>query len=662
MIVVGVDTGGTFTDLLLWDGRAHKRVTALKLPSTPDNPALAVLEGLEQLLGRNPARVVHGSTVATNALLERKGARTAFVANQGFTDLIAIGRQNRARLYDLQYHPPPEMAPAAMRFGAPGRIDASGREIEGLSEEAAERLAGAVAASGAQSVAVCLLFSFLNPAHEKRLASALRRRGIEVSPSHEILAEFREYERAATTLINAYVAPVMRRYLCDIEDGLGAGRCLRIMQSSGGAISAATARREPVRTILSGPAGGAVGALALGHAAGFDRLIAFDMGGTSTDVCLLDGGLPLTVESSIAGLPVKTPMIGIHTVGAGGGSIARFDDGGALAVGPDSAGADPGPACYGRGEVVTVTDANLVLGRIVPERFLGGSMALFPERAEAALAALGKGAFLAATALAEGVVAVANANMERAIRRISVEKGISPADFALFSFGGAGGLHAAHLARSLGMKTVIVPRFPGILSALGMLLADIVKDYSQTVMLLGEAATHRVLSALFAPLEARAGKDMAAEGAPREAVRFARLLDMRYAGQSFELPTPFGEDFVSAFHALHERAYGYRDPAKPVEVVTIRLRATVVTGKPHFPDLEGAGAAPDAAALLPAREAIFDGLSAKTAIYDRDRLRPGNRFAGPAVVTEYSATTLVPPFAEATVDARGNLILHLSGE
>jgi len=496
MIVVGVDTGGTFTDLVLWDGAGG--VTVFKLPSTPGNPALAVLEGLRIVAGEVAARVVHGSTVATNALLERKGARTAFIANRGFTDLIAIGRQNRARLYDLNYQPPPELAPAELRFGAPGRIDSGGREIEALSGQQAELLAETVAASGAESAAICLLFSFLNPAHEQRLAEALRRRGIEVSPSHEILAELREYERAATTLINAYVAPVMRRYLGDIEDGLGPGRSLRIMQSSGGAISAATARREPVRTILSGPAGGAVGALAIGRAAGYERLIAFDMGGTSTDVCLLDAVLPLAVESTVAGLPVKTPMIGIHTVGAGGGSIARFDAGGALAVGPHSAGAEPGPACYGRGEDVTVTDANVFLGRIVPERFLGGSMPLYPERAGAKLAALARSAHLTPLALAEGVVAVTNAGMERAIRRISVEKGFSPADFALFSFGGAGGLHAAQLAGSLGMKTVIVPRFPGILSALGMLLADLVKDYSRTVMLAGAAATAEALEGLFA--------------------------------------------------------------------------------------------------------------------------------------------------------------------
>jgi N-methylhydantoinase A len=658
MIVVGVDTGGTFTDLFLWDGEGG-RASVLKLPSTPENPALAVLAGLRTLTGEAAARVVHGSTVATNALLERKGAPTAFVANDGFTDLIAIGRQNRARLYDLEYHPPPELAPAAMRFGAPGRIDAAGREIEALTEEQAERLARAVAASGAQSVAVCLLFSFLCPAHEQRLARALRRRGLDVSSSHEILAELREYERAATTLVNAYVAPIMRRYLGDIEDGLGPGRSLRVMQSNGGAITAATARREPVRTILSGPAAGAVGALELGRAAGFDKLIAFDMGGTSTDVCLLDGGLPLAAESRVAGLPVKTPMIGIHTVGAGGGSIARCDAGGALLVGPLSAGADPGPACYGRGEWPTVTDANVVLGRIVPDRFLGGTMPVHPERAAATLAALAGCAGLSLAALAEGVVAVANAGMERAIRRISVEKGFSPADFALFCFGGAGGLHAAYLARALGMKTVVAPRFAGILSALGMLLADVVKDYSRTVMLAGDAATAASLDALFAPLEARARADMAAEGARPRAVALTRLLDMRYAGQSFELLTPYAPDFAGAFHALHERTYGSNDPARPVEVVNIRLRATAATEKPRFPAPGPFRETIAPAAILEPRTAVFDGQAVTTAVYDRDRLLPGNRFAGPAVVTEYSATTLVPPFAAAEVDGHGNLILRL---
>jgi N-methylhydantoinase A len=517
-------------------------------------------------------------------------------------------------------------------------------------------------------VAVCFLFSFLDPTHERRMGEMLRGLGLPVSLSSDILAEFREFERTSTTVVNAYVSPIMTRYLTDLRRGIGSGSGqaggkgagLRIMQSNGGSISADTAMRESVRTILSGPAGGAVGALALGRAAGFDRLITFDMGGTSTDVSLMDGGLPLTMESSISGYPVKVPMIDIHTVGAGGGSIASKDPGGSLAVGPESAGADPGPICYGRGdERVTVTDANLYLGRIVPERFLGGGMSLDADGARKGIERLAKELGLGPAELAEGVLAVANANMERAIRVISVEKGFDPREFTLLSFGGAGGLHCAELARLLGMPTVLVPVDPGILSATGMLMADVVKDYSRTVMRPADEFTGQIMETPFAELEREGLAELAAEGVPGERVIHERFLDMRYQGQSFEIVVPFGPDMTERFQALHEKRYGYRNADKPVEVVNIRLRSrgTADRREPEPGVMRGEEIA--AEAVLGTQEAVFDGVTVTAAVLDRAALKPGNLFTGPAVVTEYTSTIVVPPGAEVRVDPWSNLVMKL---
>ncbi len=654
MAVVGVDTGGTFTDCICQgpDGG----FLLVKLPSTPDNPARAVLEGLARL-GIIADRVVHGSTVATNAILERKGAVTAFVATAGFEDTIAIGRQNRPELYDLTSRKPPCLVPEALRFGAPGRVSAEGALIEDLDEAAARELAVRVAASGATSVAVCLLFSFLRPEHEKRLGQALAEAGLTVSLSHEILAEFREFERASTTVANAYVAPVMDAYLADLETGLDKRSALAVMQSSGGLATASTARREPVRTILSGPAGGVVAALAVGKATGYDRLITFDMGGTSTDVSLLDGVPSLAMEAVVAGITVKSPMLDIHTVGAGGGSLAWLDAGGALRVGPESAGAVPGPACYGRGEALTVTDANLFLGRLAADHFLGGAMPLFPDRLPSLFTALADKAGLTPVALAEGIVTVAEAAMERAIRVISVERGHDPADFALLSYGGAGGLHAVSLARLLGIGTVVVPDNPGLFSALGMLLADVIKDYSSTVMLASDRTDVVELAMLFAALEARAKADMAAEGFTPDRVMLERQCDMRYKGQSHELAVRFVADPFSAFHVRHESVYGFRHEDAVVEVVTLRLRARGRTDKPTFMPCAHLRADVPAAARLGARPLTWHGRELSAQWYDRERLVPGNRFDGPALVAEPSATTFVPPQAAATVDAYGNLIL-----
>ncbi|WP_338669792.1 hydantoinase/oxoprolinase family protein [Pseudodesulfovibrio methanolicus] len=670
MLTIGVDTGGTFTDFTFVHGTDTGTYKTL---STPHNPAEAVLSGLRHILagqlpgarlGETDLAVVHGSTVATNAILERKGVPTALVTNEGFTDVIEIGRQNRAALYDLHYRRQPHIVPARLRFGVPGRVTAEGETLVPFDEAAAERVVGQIRNSGARSVAVCFLFSFLDPAHERRMGAMLRELGLPVSLSSEILAEFREFERTSTTVVNAYVSPIMTRYLTDLQQGLGAGSGrsagLRIMQSNGGSISADTAMRESVRTILSGPAGGAVGALALGRAAGFDKLITFDMGGTSTDVSLMDGGLPLTMASSISGYPVKVPMIDIHTVGAGGGSIASRDPGGSLAVGPESAGADPGPICYGRrGEQVTVTDANLYLGRIVPERFLGGGMALDADGARRGIERLAGELDLAPAELAEGVLAVANANMERAIRVISVEKGFDPREFTLLSFGGAGGLHCADLARLLGMPRVLVPVDPGILSATGMLMADVVKDYSRTVMCPAAEFTDRAMDAAFADLERDARQELGDEGVPPERVVHERFLDMRYRGQSFEIVVPFGADMAERFQVRHERRYGYRNADKPVEVVNVRLRSRGIADRREpEPGKKGGQRVADGA-RLGTQKAVFDGAAVATAILDRAALAPGNRFTGPAIVTEYTSTIVIPPDVEVRVDPWSNLVVKL---
>ncbi len=669
-LIIGVDTGGTFTDFV--HATAHGWGVH-KVLSTPDDPSRAVLAGLAHILDihdqQTAMQVVHGSTVATNAILERKGVPTALVTTAGFEDVLEIGRQDRPALYDLCGRREPPLAPASMRLGVAGRMDCRGRELEPLDQADLARVVRAVAHSGAQSVAVCLLFSFLDPSHERAVAQALaesdRTRGLPVSASHEILAEFREYERTSTTVVNAYVSPLMDRYLARLQEA--APGPLRVMQSNGGSISAATARAEPVRTILSGPAGGAVGALEAGRLAGFHRLMALDMGGTSTDVCLMDGDLPLTTESGIGGLPVRLPMIDIHTVGAGGGSIATLDAGGALTVGPESAGADPGPACYGRGEGVTVTDANLFLGRLSPEHFLGGTMRLDPDRVAGPMAALAHRAGMSPRAMAQGILDVANAGMERALRVVSVERGFDPRDFTLLSFGGAGGMHAAFLARLLSMPRVLIPADPGLLSAMGMLRADVIKDYSRTIMRPLDDLDDAALERAFAPLEKQAARDMAAEGFGDATVTesaLERSLDMRYKGQSFEIAVGMVAGgpaaLARAFEAEHERRYGHANPGKPVEAVNLRLRARAAPPRPDpGPEAEPTADMPQAA-RLDVRPVVFDGIEHDTALLDRASLLPGNTFHGPAVVVEYSSTIVVPPGCRGRVDGRDNLILEFN--
>lgn len=655
MLIIGVDTGGTFTDFIWQDGElqgVHKRL------STPRNPAEAVLAGLREVAGDNPFQLVHGSTVATNALLEKKGARTALITNKGFEDIIEIARQNRPNLYDLDVKKVPPLVPQRDRFGIPGRVDHDGCIIEEVSSEELAPLLEILTGEQVESIAVSLLFSFNNPTHELLVEKVLSPLGLPISLSHQTLAEFREYERTSTTLINAYVSPKMDTYLGELEEQSGA-ETFRIMQSNGGSISAATARRESVRTILSGPAGGAVGAAVIGKQSAQPKLITFDMGGTSTDVSLIDGQLPLTTESTIAGYPVKVPMIDIHTVGAGGGSIARLDRGGSLQVGPESAGADPGPICYGKGDQLTVTDVNLYLGRLIPDHFLGGGMQLDVAKVRQKVESFAAELQLDPVETAEGVLAVANTTMERAIRTISVERGHDPREFCLFSFGGAGGMHAVELAKLLQIPRVMIPTSPGILSAYGMLQADVVKDYSRTVMLSEAETDYDKLHELLKPLADQARRDLVAEGVGAERIELQPMLDMRYVGQSFELLVDLDEDFVAGFHRRHRQAYGYCNVQNRVEIVNLRLRAF---GRPeHRRDIElpKGELDPLPEARLGSKPVIFSGTGYESSVFDRALLQAGNRIVGPAILVEYSSTIVVPPGWQLEVDPYGHLLMEV---
>jgi N-methylhydantoinase A len=667
---IAFDTGGTFTDcVFLRDGR----VEILKIPSTPRDPAAAIGQAIEQILSsgtdRSALDLVCGTTVGTNALLQRKGGRVALVTTRGFEDVLEIGRQARPRLYDLFVVKTEPLVPQSRRFGLGERLDSNGRALLSPTHADIARIVRAVVHSGAESVAVCLLFSYINPAHEKAIARELKSAGLAVSASFQILPEYREFERTSTTVINAYLVPVMSGYLTEIErkalalSGRGPGRPeVRVMQSNGGILSARAAAREPVRTILSGPAGGALGAQYVSETAGFDRIITFDMGGTSTDVSLMDSGgrsfLAATSESVVSGLPVAVPMLDIHTVGAGGGSLARFDRAGALRVGPESAGADPGPICYGRGTKPTVTDANLVLGRIPGAGLLGGAFALDAGRARHFMNRE-RGRMRSVEEFAQGIVDVANAVMERAIRVISVERGHDPADYTLVAFGGAGALHACDLAAALEIPRVLVPCFPGALSALGILRADVTKDLSRTIRqdVQKSAQFQANLRQAFAALEREGHKQMRAEGFPGSNVRIDRGLDMRYSGQSYDLSVPFAGDYVSKFHRAHEQRYGYCDRTRSCEVVSIRARFTGRTAKPGLPKSEPGGSDAREAAVSKS-EVMFAGRRFAATVYDRSKLRAGNRIPGSSIVTEYSATTFIPPRWAGRVDSHGNILLE----
>jgi|CZKC01.1.fsa_nt_gi N-methylhydantoinase A len=662
---IAMDTGGTFTDcVFVCDGRLE----ILKVPSTPDDPARAIMNALEKVMvAADPAlELTCGTTVGTNALLERRGGRVALVTTAGFEDVLEIGRQARPKLYDFFMDRAAPLVPSERRFGLRERIGADGKVVRRPTRDEIARVVRRVLASGAQSVAVCLLFSFSNAAHECAIALALRRAGLAVSVSHEILPEFREFERTSTTVANAYLVPVMSNYLADLAGKAARFTArakrptVRIMQSSGGIVSAEVASREPVRTILSGPAGGVLGAQYVAELSGFERIISFDMGGTSTDVALLDGSASTTNEARVAELPIAVPMLEIHTVGAGGGSLARFDRAGALRVGPESAGAEPGPICYGRSELPTVTDAHLILGRIPERGFLSGDFRLDVPRTRKWMERA-RGPMRTVEQFAQGIVDVANAVMEKAIRVISVERGHDQRDYTLVAFGGAGGLHACDLAAALRIPRVLIPRLPGGLSALGILRAHVVHDYSHTVRMnvSSVAATRRALSSEFKKVESRGRDALRAEGFMDRRIKTERLLDMRYVGQAYELTVSESRDFLAAFHKAHERRYGYADVSRAAEVVNVRARLIGVTDQPQL-DRPRVSRRGGLATSAESRRTLFAGRAFSTRVHDRARLAPGQIFAGPAIVSEYSATTVVPPGWRGKVDSWGNLILTLA--
>jgi N-methylhydantoinase A len=707
---IGVDTGGTFTDCVVFAGG---QVKILKVFSTPEDASSAIVQSILRVAGDTIAArgrrsageqasageaapslldMIHGTTVGTNSLLERRGARVALITTAGFEDLLEIGRQARPRLYDLNVQREPSLVPRALRFGVKERVAADGKALLQPSHAEIRRLRRRVKQSGADSLAICFLFSFANAAHERRVARELKGLGLPISVSHEILPEFREFERLSTVVINAFLAPRMGTYLRSLGTRLAAElrtfwvsapsrkdsnprpplkrARIYVMQSNGGISTGARAAQQPVRTILSGPAGGVVASAWLAQQLGIARAISFDMGGTSTDVCLLRGAPRTTNETSLAGLPVAVPVLDVHSVGAGGGSLARLDAGGALRVGPESAGASPGPICYGRGGAgLTVTDANLLLGRLDPEYFLGGGFRLDSQAAQR-----GFQEFLARQAhhagfgstqdLASGIVAVSNATMEKALRVISVERGYDPRDFALICYGGAGGLHAADLARALGLPAVIVPQNPGAFSALGILLSDVVRDVAQSVLLPVHAGNgsefHNLLGNLerrFAQLDRTARSELHREGFAAERARVKRWLDLRYQGQSYELSVPFSKGFRVSFHHEHEQAYGYAHPGRPLEIVNLRLRLVIATPKPRLQMQKPTTVRDPRAAVVKTKPVWFGSKPYPTPIYAREGLSPGARLRGPAVIVEYSSTTLVPPDFACEVDKHLNLIL-----
>lgn len=608
--------------------------------------------------------VRHGTTVGTNAMLEGRIARVAFITTAGFEDTIAIGRQTRSRLYDWFASIPRCIVLRELRFGVPERVNAEGTILRSPTEAELESLVEHVRASGAEAAAISLLFSFANPATEKRIEGALQRLEIPVSASHRILPEFREYERASTTVVNAALLPLMQRYLLRLEENIAQvhrGRT-HVMQSSGGIIPARVAAQQPVRTILSGPAGGVIGAWQIAQWAGLDKIIGIDMGGTSTDMFLADetrGGVQHTHESLVAGVPIGVPMLDIHTAGAGGGSIARFDAGGMLRVGPESAGAEPGPICFGRGTRATVTDANLLLGRLDEATFLGGGVHLDRERAVKMLREQ-KNSLATVEEFAAGILRVIDTEMEKAIRVISIERGHDPREFTLVAFGGGGPLHACSLARALRISRVLVPMMPGALSAVGIFFADTVRDYSRTVMLPGGAVES--CGEIFAELERCGSEEFAEEGLTGIG---HRSMDVRYRGQGYELNVPYDGHSpmrgLDTFHRAHQQRYGFCDVERQLEIVNLRLRmiAPGDRAKPRQPEPVGRDGS---ASCYAERDIFFNGAFVRSRFYRRDALLRGDVVDGPAMITEYTSATALPPGCRAEVDDLGNLMIDIAME
>jgi N-methylhydantoinase A len=679
---LGIDVGGTFTDLVLYDD-ASGALAVDKVPSVPADPSEGIVRGIARLLGASGVTadavdyVAHGTTVATNALLEGKGARTALVTTRGFRDLLEIGRQKRPALYDLLARKPAPLVPRHRRYEVSERMMADGRVRIPLDPDDVEQVLARIAAESSpdepiEALAVCFLYSFLAPAHEHLVAERARARfpALAIVASHEVHPEFREYERLSTTVANAYLAPRMGAYVRAFRERvaqLGISASPYINQSNGGTMSVEEAARAPVRTALSGPSAGVAGAAWIAAQAGFDAIATFDMGGTSTDVAFVQDATPgLGFEREIGGVTLRVSALDIHTVGAGGGSIAWRDSGGALKVGPQSAGADPGPACYGRGgDLPTVTDANLVLGRLGPAGLAGGAVPLDPARAEAAVGGLAAALGLSLLETARGIVRVVNANMANAVRVVTVQRGVDPTGLVLVPFGGAGPLHAGELARDLGIPALAVPPAPGLLCALGLLVEDLRTDAVRTHLDPLEPAGLGTLAARFVELEQEIVRWLERERVPAPRRRLERWLDLRYVGQNFELLVPVpDETFRNAdlaplyrrFLDMHERVYGFAAADEPIQVVNLRVVGRGLAEPPKLAPLPRGEARADAIG----RRGVFvddEQGFVPCPVYDRARLGAGQRLAGPAVVEQFDATTLLLPGQDARVDDLGFLVI-----
>jgi N-methylhydantoinase A len=692
---LGIDIGGTFTDAILWDDAGGAPRIA-KVPSTPHDPSEGFLAAARQIVNAagltsgEVELIVHGTTVATNAIIEGKTARTAFVTTRGFRDLLEIQRQIRPSLYDLQFEKPPPLVPRNLCFEVAERLDAGGAVLQPLDETEVQRIASALRQAGVASVAVCFLHAYRNPAHEQRAGAILRAAlpQASVSLSSEVAPEFREYFRASTTVVNAAVRPVVEQYLSAIEQRLrtdGFVAPLLVMQSNGGVLTATSGRERPVFMVESGPAAGVIAAAYLAECLGRRDVMAFDMGGTTAKAGLVRDGAPsVTKDYEVgaravagtgaargSGYPIRTPVIDLVEIGAGGGSIAWVDSGGALRVGPQSAGADPGPACYGRGGTEpTVTDANLVLGRLAPDNFLGGALQLDVAAAWRAVEQrCAQPLGLGIVAAAHGIVEIANAAMTNALHLVSVQRGHDPRDFALIAFGGAGPLHANRLAAELHVPLTVVPSSPGITSALGLLATDLVHDYSRTLHRPTMAVDPQEVEQGFQVLEGEGRRVLEQDGVPPGNIAFRRYLEMRYAGQSFELTIPAPASglrdgqlraTVEAFHREHHRAYGFAAPEEPTELVTLRVAAVGRMPRPRLRPAPRASSGPTVARVRPV---YFDeaGDFVRCSIYDRYALTAGLRLEGPAIIEELDSTCVLHPGYTATVDELGNLLLMVAG-
>jgi len=676
MIEIGIDVGGTFTDVVMLD-RAAGRLEVAKTASTPKDQSIGILNGLKRL-GVDAAsigRFTHGTTVATNTTLERKGARVALLTTAGFKDLIEIGRTNRSKVYDMKLMKPAPLMPRTLRFEVRQRTYVNGRPSLPLDAEDVRKAVAACEAEGVEVIAVCYLHSYADSADEERTVEMVRALapGMFVTHSADVVREYKEFERFSTTALNAYVMPVMDRYLGRLESRLADGGYrgpVEVMKSSGGLMRAATARRFPVETLLSGPAAGVMGAVYVAERSGFRNIITYDMGGTSTDVALVvDGKVARTAESRIATFPLKTNMIDIKTVGAGGGSIAHLAGGSALKVGPQSAGADPGPACYGKGGTApAVTDANLLLGRLSSGYALGGEITLHPEKSRAAIGALAATMRLGEDEMADGILLLVNTTMASAIREISIQRGHDPRDFALVAFGGAGPMHACDLARDLGIPRVVVPPAPGNLCAFGLLVTDVVADRSETVLSRTADLDVALLRERFARLSAAAAASLEQDGIPRAAVRILCSADMRYVGQKSELPVPVDtqrldtDTLNEAFFGVYAERYSHSRRAAPTEIVNIRVTAVGEIEKADLSKLS-APATRDSAGAVVSRPVYFGGKGwMDCPVYDRYRLAIGSRFDGPAIIEELGATTVVGPLDVFSVDAQHNLVVDVRAE